>query len=366
MRLLHLLPRVPPAICGVADYAWNLALALRSREAVESTFLAAGSAWVEPGSQTTFPVHRLAHASAGSLHNWLTRHQDRHNAVLLHLSPYGFDKRAVPWWLAGAISRQARSPHAPPCITFFHELYADGPPTTSAFWLKPLQKAVLLRIGRASAGLLTNRRPYADWLEARLGKPIKVLNVFSNFGEPEQVAPLRDREPALAMFTSASHNGKPLEANIETAAGLARRLEFQRVHVIGGCNACPATAAGLPVIRHGVLPASEISALLAQCRAAFSTYNPLYFGKSTLIASFAAHGLAVIAEQHDPPDLPDGLSFGREIIAADRLPGLGPDCNDSLQMYGDALRAWYLNHNLPRTASAFAEEMRKLCDVRGH
>src|SRR5207244_7950676 len=58
--------------------------------------------------------------------------------VLLHYVNYGFQKRGVPFRLL-SILRALRRQHRNKLVTIFHELYASGPPWTSAFWLRPVQ-----------------------------------------------------------------------------------------------------------------------------------------------------------------------------------------------------------------------------------
>lgn len=54
-RVLHVVPRVPPAVCGIGDYAWLLAQALRDGHDIHSSFLSAGTNWTPPQGETEFP-----------------------------------------------------------------------------------------------------------------------------------------------------------------------------------------------------------------------------------------------------------------------------------------------------------------------
>ena len=59
IRVLQILPRVPPAVCGIGDYAWGIARKLRNEHGIHSSFLAAGTTWTQPVGETEFPVFRL-------------------------------------------------------------------------------------------------------------------------------------------------------------------------------------------------------------------------------------------------------------------------------------------------------------------
>ena len=358
-RLLQILPRVPPAVCGVGDYAWNLALALEQHEGISSRFLSAGTTWTDPGpAATRFPVHRLARLSAKALLDWVRGHAAEFDAILLHLSPYGFQKRAVPFWLAAAVRRLAQTRGLPPLITYFHELFASGPPTSSTFWLQPLQKRVLRHIARGSSARLTNRQAYADWLDEHPGaRATEVIPVFSNLGELANPPALADRPPAMLLFASSNHSGEPVEALIQRAGHWARAFGLDRLHVIGRLANPPPRMERVTLECHGYLAAEQASALLAGSRLGFTAYNPAYLAKSGFFASQAAHGMVVIA-QGRATNLPDGLIHGVHLLNESQLdPSALPDAQ-ALQKLASSLHAWYRFHDLRATAARTAAAAR--------
>jgi hypothetical protein len=299
--------------------------------------------------------------SARELTNWFRLHGHRFDAILLHVSPYGYQKRAVPWWLASGIQRIQKTPDHPPIVTFFHELFASGPPTSSAFWLQPLQKHILRKIARSSSSRLTNRQPYADWLD--FNSPSKratpALPVFSNFGEMTTRTSLHDRPPEIAMFSAGNHSGKPLSEMVAQAAKLSHRLGLARIHLIGKCSEAIPDDTPIPVDRHGLLSPDAISRILRTCQLGYTAYTPTHFGKSTLLAAMASHGLAVVC-RGDQTQWPDGLNNQVHLINEPDLFTSGPPTPTTLDTLSASLYNWYQPHSLNSSAAVFAKELSQI------
>lgn len=360
MKILQILPRVPPAVCGIGDYAWQLARALRDGHDIHSSFLSAGTSWTQPQAETEFPVFRLPRLSAAAMVDFMEARAGEFDAVVLHMSPYGYQKRAVPLWLASAWRRLSRQPDRPRLLTMFHELYASGPATSSAFWLQPLQKQVLRTVARASDGLRTNREAYADWLRQVPGRPVGevvAMPVFSNFGEPDGLPSWEVREPAMILFGWGIHSGESLAAITAKAAGFCQRFDLRKLHLIGGGTEPLSVPDGIELVRHGFMEASAVSALLQSCQMAYTAYSAEHFGKSTLMAALAAHGLAVIVQGRQA-SLPDGLGDGLNVIHEASVQQTQIPDSAALESLGQALRQWYKGHSLVRNAASYASQLR--------
>lgn len=359
IRVLQILPRVPPAVCGIGDYAWGIARKLRVEHGIHSSFLAAGTTWTQPVGETEFPVFRLPELSARALVEFVEARKDEFQAVVLHMSPYGYQKRAVPFWLASGWRQLSQKPGCPRLITMFHELYASGSMRSSAFWLQPLQKWALRTVARASDGLRTNRQGYADWLQGISGlktAQVEVMPVFSNFGELNQLVPLKNRPDGMIMFASGIHGGADVSSSLKTAALLARRFELSVLHVIGGVRPQAELIEGVRLKFQAHLPGAEASELLAGCRMAYSAYNPEFLAKSTFFASFAAHGLPVITLGKQPV-LPDGLRDGVNVLHASSCGANGALAPEILQEIAGNLHVWYCKHSLTENASSYARDI---------
>lgn len=362
MRVLQILPRVPPAVCGIGDYAWGIAQRLRDEHAVQSSFLSAGTNWTKPEGDSEFPVFRLPELNAKALVEFVVARKQEFQAVVLHMSPYGYQKRAVPIWLASAWQQIARMTSRPRLITMFHELYASGSMRSSAYWLQPLQKWVLRTVARASDGQRTNRVGYADWLQGVSGlktRIIEVMPVYSNFGEPEVLPAWEAREPSMALFAWGIHSGESLDTVVGKAAAWGRHLGIKRLHLIGCKERVDESGLSIEVVRHGFMEASAVSALLSSCRMAYTAYSPEHFGKSTLMAAFAAHGLVVIT-QGGTKVLPDGLQDGVNVLNESSLLMAETPHMEPIEKIGEALRQWYDRHSLEQNAQSYASQIKRL------
>jgi len=184
-----------------------------------------------------------------------------------------------------------------------------------------------------------------------------VMPVFSNFGEPAELPPLAQREPAMAMFAWGIHSGESLDTVLGRAAACCRQFGLSRLHLIGWKKDVNEAGLGLEVVRHGFLEAAAISRLLLSCRMAYTAYSPLHFGKSTLVAAFAAHGLVVIT-QGKQPMLPDGLEDGRQVLHEASLSGGERLDEAKLDSIGRNLRSWYDAHSLVANVRSYATQIR--------
>ncbi len=355
-KLLQILPRVPPALCGVGDNAWNLALEFKKHAGIETRFLCAGTHWTEPGHEPRFPVDRLSHRTASSLAVWIRQHADTFDAFLLHVSPYGFQKRGVPFWLANGWRHLSQTKQSIPRLSYFHELYASGPPTTSSFWLRPFQKAVLRRIARSSSRCVTNRQAQADWLDASQDAGAlmtKVLPVFSNLGELVSPPLLAERPLEMVLFLSANHSGEPASVMLQRATRWAAALGLERVNVVGNVDDLPSSIQSVDVVGHGFLEANQASDLVKNCRLAYTAYTPAFLAKSGIFALFAAHGVVVITQGRSV-HLQDGLIHGQNVLNEPLLEKESVPNLQKLQEVASALRAWYEPHSLHRTSETLA------------
>ncbi len=362
MKVLQILPRVPPAVCGIGDYSWNLARQLRDVHDIHCSFLAAGTGSVAPVGETEFPVFRLSELSTSALLKFLEYRRKDFDAVILHMSTYGYQKRGVPFWLAAAWRQLSQLKEAPRRITMFHELYASGPMSSSAFWLQPLQKRVLRDVACGSDALRTNRQPYADWLRRLSGlkaPEVVVMPVYSNFGEPSELRAWEDREPAMVLFAWGIHSGESLSTVLEKASSHCRGFGLKTLHLIGGKGAVFSAPPGIEVVPHGFMEPDAASRLLGSCRLAYTAYSPEHFGKSTLMAAFAAHGLVVVT-QGKTPVLPDGLQDGVHVLNESSLGAISNGDTQHLAAISKAVHQWYREHSLSKNARSYADQIRTL------
>ena len=162
--MLHIVPQLPPAMDGVADFCANLRRHWPDPEwrwqfAVLHGLKATQAIWPE------VPVHSFS-PSVGGLTDILSR--SGADVVVLHYVGYGYQPKGIPIWLPTALA-QWRSVTGGRLMTMFHELYADGAPWQSAFWVKPWARRIIARLVAASDTWLTSCQRYHDRLVKEFG-----------------------------------------------------------------------------------------------------------------------------------------------------------------------------------------------------
>ncbi len=260
--------------------------------------------WRTPGSLRSANAEIRAWTKA--LAHGLQREQP--DALLLHYSVFAMSHRGVPVFVRPVLSalRELRIP----LVTFMHEYaypWKLGGMRGKAW--AATQRAALVDVMRASAGVVVSADARADWLHTRLwlpGRPVSVAPVFSNLppaAQPEGPV-VADR---IGLFGYA-HEG----VAVETVLGALREL-----HTRG--SACELVLLGAPgrassagarwervAARHGVadalrfsgtLPAQDLSDELSRCSVLlFAEQGGPTSRKTTLAASLSSRRPVVVLD----------------------------------------------------------------------
>lgn len=281
---------------------------------------------------------QVVHLSADSVGAWRIEPGD---AVILQMSGYGFQKRGVPLWLVHEL--QARRRAIGTLGIFFHELYAFGPPWSSSFWLSPLQRRIARRLAQLADFWMTSREGSAQWLRPRApGKPHQVLPVFSSMGEAAAYG--QPRAARIVVFGSTGMRQLAYRGGGQALFDWAQRAGLE-LHDIGPplhdaelTQALRAHGATF----HGQLEQQRVVALLADCAFGLLAYPIDYVAKSSIFASYCAHGVCpvLLADNYAQAD---DLLPGVQYIA-----GIPVDevALDSVRRIGQAAWDWYQPHRL--------------------
>jgi len=222
MKLTAIIPRLPPVVDGVGDYALCLARLLRDNVGTCTRFIVTDLAWAGTDEVEGFEVSRMTSHSADELLNLLAEDSSAGAQALLHYEGYGYAQRGCPFWLVDGVERWRQGSDARRLVTMFHELYAKGPPWTSSFWLSPLQKNLTTRLARFSDQWSTSLERYARVVQRMSGRESSAQNhlpVFSSIGEPRSTSSLNERRRRLVVFGT---RGRRIEVYKRSAADLNR------------------------------------------------------------------------------------------------------------------------------------------------
>ncbi len=217
----------------------------------------------------------------------------RPRSLLLQYAGYGFQPRGVPSGILSAVdSLRAAAPDCKIGI-FFHEVHAFGPPWRSSFWLMPIQRSLARRLLEHSDAAATSLPRYKQRLgSARHGSHVEVLPIPSTVGEPKNVADWQTRPRRLVVFGGEGVRSRAWSAERAALESSLSVIEVDEIVDIGPGDVAPDRIGGVRVVARGAIEPSEVSRELAGSRFGFIAYPPDYLDKSTVFASYLAHGLA--------------------------------------------------------------------------
>jgi len=359
-KLIQLVTGLPPQVDGVGDYALTLARALRDDQEVESLFVVANPRWSGPNIIEGFRVVMLPERSKKGLHFALDRITDESGAprdtpLLLHCSLYGFATRALALWLVAGVERWRRERPRSILITMFHELDAWGSIWTSAFWLNPIHCWILRRLARQSNVHFVSNARYARSLAQIAGireENIERMPVLSTVGEPPRDWPqnLGSRDRQLVIFGRQASRDAIFFEQTSLLERTCKVLGITRIVEIGPGR----TLRTLPFIQVetlGVLEAPWVSAVLRNSLFGFVSLEPDRLGKSSVFASFCAHGVCPIVSGVGTGE-EDGLVEGVHYLLADQF---APCADDRLEAIASSAFRWYQEHPARVQARRYAD-----------
>ncbi len=294
--MIQIVPALPPATNGVGDYALAVAGSMRREFGLETQFVVGNPAWQGPEEVDGFKVRKVAARSAEGLEQTLLEAaRGGEPRVLLQLSGYGFSGRGCPWWLMQGLRRWRAKQKDARLVTMFHELYAEAPPWRTTFWVSPVQRMVVKGIARSSDVAVTNIQLYRERLErfdpSKRGS-VKALAVPSNVGEPLEPVELVTRAKSMVVFGQPGSRKRSYATQMAALQRACERLGISEVHDVGeSFDGMPERVGSVPVSRHGVLGARDLSLLLADCVAGFVAYPRAFLAKSGVFAAYCAHRL---------------------------------------------------------------------------
>ena len=362
-RVLQIVPQFPGTFDGVGDYALNVARALSTHHDIDTTFLVAAAG--HAGFRDEHSVISGLNCDAASA---LARD---HQHVILHYANYGYQSRGVPLHLR-KFARLLRRELSGRWVTAFHELYASGPPWKSAFWLRPLQVGVARDLMDLSDACVVSNRPIESALHAHdAAKPIHLLPVMSNFGEPSLV-PIDPRSPKRwAVCGGTALIARSLTLLDQLLPLVPEQFAPEHVDVVGGrAGAAISTCVNrlkqnrqLAVHHYPEVTVDLASEVLR--RSAFGWID--YFGQGTVwpgmvlksgaFAALCAHGVIPILSHREEPVVLDGDALpGPYYLTPDAVSF--PSAGESIAGIGQRFYDWYHAHaDSERAANVYARAL---------
>ena len=342
--LLQIVPKVPGGIDGVGNYALTIAKRLRDKFGCDTVF----------ATFKTSSTENAAGFEVLSLDRLLDNVSRKYDHTLLHYVNYGFQKRGVPFRLL-SILRALRRQHHGRLLTIFHELYASGPPWTSAFWLQPVQIHLAKSVARLSNACIVSSVNFRSEVQRMVPNAHVELHPVPSGLEEPSLSPnqIADRDPhRWAIFGGTALVERSLRSFRQLLLRIPDSIAPRKLFVLGGDDN--------PVVRsllvklavesdyRPCIATADASEILKTC--SFGWFN--YFHrpdvetsvilKSSAFASACAHGVIPVFPHRGSAISLDG----------DRLPGpffMEPDCGEIPDAQSRAkiaadIYSWYQRH----------------------
>lgn len=363
MFIFQVVPRLPPAIDGLGDYALNLARQLRQDFGIATHFLVGDPTWTGNHEIEGFLISQVTDRSANS---FLSPLPSGKSTVLLHYVGYGYAQRGCPFWLVDGLQhwRTASSNHH--LVTMFHELYYGSRfPWTSTFWLSPWQRNLVARLASLSDRAITSTQLYANILhKLSQGKhtDISAIPVFSNVGEFKNFLPLVKRHRHLVVFGGRNRRLRIYQHSLAVLSRTCKMLKIKEVVDIGAETGLPLSPVnGVQIVEMGQQSASAISTILSNSLAGFLDYNPDFMAKSTIFAAYCAHGMLPVNTCCNTLPI-DGIESKKHYWIPEEQPTKLSNSRE-LQAIADNAYTWYKSHELTTQAKIFANLLTDITDI---
>jgi hypothetical protein len=358
---IAIVPRLPPIVDGVGDYASLLANSLKINFGISTQFIACDPQKpVKPSNEELSPI-QLPARTTRSLLAILEQHGDL-DTILLHYVGYGYARRGCPQWLVAALSKWRQAKSSRRLIIMFHEVYAKSyQPWSSQFWTSPIQQQISRELVNLSDAVVTSSKLYTDMigrLSAKHEGKIEILSVFSTIGECLSPLPLTSRQPWLVTFGNAKLRKSIYTDSLEQLTTICQQLDIKEIYDIGHNSSD--ILRSIPTVKvnaMGVLPATEISQILSNARVGFINYSISHIAKSTIFAAYSSHQLLSVFDNRNLGDNLDGVKLDRHYWAV-RNTRNSIDL-DTAQSIANNAYQWYDRHNLGRVSSHFANLLSK-------
>lgn len=348
-RVIQIIPRLPPLVCGVGDHARAIGNELsREHNFAVSYIGVAGAAEAQPSDQLL-----LERPTKNSLLDRLVSEDlPPNSAIVLHFSGYGYQKNGLCLWLVKALELYRLERPDVSLVTMFHELWANGKLFSRAMIQRPIQKQIIRRLTAISSAVRTSRQEYGNWLTSNFRghrmPPLNVQPVVSNFGELEEVPDWNDRKNQIVAFQPPPFGQVEGAEYWQTWQRVCELLPGIQTIVAGRYSSIPG---GANIHIRGYVSAAAASEILRESRFALTQYFDGYLAKSSLFAGLAAHGpLCVMPAVNQSQE--DGLFPGVHYAIAQDLEVLA--CPSRCQELQLALFEWYQSHGLAETAASYA------------
>lgn len=348
MKIVQVVPRLPPYTDGVGDYSLRLAEQLLKVHNITTQFIVFQQGIEIEPVINGFPATVLpAHSS----NTFLSVLLGEIEGIILHYSnyPYLHGKFDAPFWLVKALIA-AMKWQPLKLVVMFHELpiLKFG----AIHFLNPIGSLVSRRLAKIATAVLTDSARFQTVLSRWLQHPVICIPDFSTIGEPDRVPLLAERDRRMIVF-GGSDRHNVYKNYLKHLLDSCKILGIEEIYDIGkSLNLSLSDFKDVRLVQMGFQSNEAVRELMLTSQAGFIDYSrfPGDLGKSSVFAAFCAHGLIPICSQYNPSEA-DGLEMNKHYLVPNQLKTLNVM---QLQAIADNANQWYSLHNLTQNTQVFA------------
>ena len=363
-RLIQIVPRFPPAIDGLGDFALHLGDALWNATGKPSNYIV----WrrEEPGAPYQLgphSIHPLAQTKPSELASQINSllPTDSPATLLLHFTSYSYSTEGLAVWLPGLLRRV--KPQGCRLVTFFHELYARGRFPNKTWMGSWLQKRIFQQLLELSDAAATSNAAYFEEMKVYAPlKPVVLTGIGSNVGEPENSVAWEKRKRRLVVFGLPATRARFYQQHLVAMQELRGKLALDEIADVGGADGFESTighaggALGPVFRRYGILPQEKVSALLADSLAGVVNYRFDLRFKSGIVAAYQAHALPTIL--FTPRGLEGEFETAADVLRAEQI--LEAGVVQSMQLLATCAQRGFEHYKEHRSFKTTAEKLAPL------
>ncbi|MEY2564274.1 MAG: hypothetical protein QOH88_2467 [Verrucomicrobiota bacterium] len=293
--------RLPPQVCGIGAYSW-LAHKHRPDKSARDEFLVmegAAESRAELGYDAITDFSGDPKALAQALRRAGTV------SVLLHYAGRAYQRFGCPTWLPGVLRKWKSEFPSGRLTVFFHEVPGEMPRLSRHFLLGKINLRIIRQLATVSDALATNTEHHAQVLRKMSGgKQVHCFPVGSNI-EPVATSASEARVETEFVIFGLPFGRQQTFQSFQTEirewreSGLLTKLHFigpEDERLAAETNPVLNSLSDV-VVRHGMLPESEVSRFLCRARFALTNVSAATWSKSGAFMACAAHGCAVVIRE---------------------------------------------------------------------
>lgn len=362
LKILVIVPQLPPLVNGVGDYSLTLAQQMFTRFGVTTHFIVCDPSYEFNLSINGISLEVLQDLSQESLSLSLDK-SPRNSTVLLQFSGYGYAKWACPHWLVNGLQDWKNKNPEGYLLTMFHEVYnIMGKPWQHNFWVSGTQKQIASQLSILSDICFTTTQEYSKTLsELSKGKHLnpQVLSVFSNIGEPLDPSPISQRKRRLAVFGQHGTRRHAYIRSLSMLKNACETLEIDKIFDIGSpINMDLSKIDNLPpIVEVGRCDSQTVCEILSNSIAGFLDYDIRRLSKSGIFAAYCACGVLPVLHC-GYSGIRDGLISGDHYWAANTS-WIGNYSINSAQRIASQANHWYSGHSIQIHADKIINSFKK-------